>query len=46
VLYDAEFHLVDLGKQLRPIIEHYQKSEELRTCKQCGAVHEMSAVKT
>jgi 3-hydroxyanthranilate 3,4-dioxygenase len=40
VLYDAEFHLVDLGKQLKPIIEHFQQNQELRTCKQCGAVLE------
>ncbi len=40
VLHDAEFHLVDLGKQLRPIIEEFQGSEQLRTCKNCGAVME------
>jgi 3-hydroxyanthranilate 3,4-dioxygenase len=38
VLYDAEFHLVDLGKQLRPIIEYFNGHEEVRTCKQCQAV--------
>jgi len=38
LLYDAEFHLEDLGKQLKPIIEHYQGNESLRTCKACGAV--------
>lgn len=38
VLHDAQFHLVDLGVQLRPIIETFNKSEELRTCKKCGQV--------
>jgi 3-hydroxyanthranilate 3,4-dioxygenase len=39
VIHDAEFHLVDLGKQLKPIIEQFNSSEELRTCKSCGAVY-------
>jgi 3-hydroxyanthranilate 3,4-dioxygenase len=38
-VYDAEFQLVDLGKQLKPIIEQFRGSEELRTCKSCRAVH-------
>jgi 3-hydroxyanthranilate 3,4-dioxygenase len=38
LLYDAEFHLVDLGKQLKPIIDYYQGNEAVRTCKACGAV--------
>lgn len=38
VLYDAEFHLEDLGKQLKPIIDHYRGNETLRTCKACGTV--------
>ena len=38
MLYDASFQLVDLGKQLRPIIEHFYGDESLRTCKKCGTV--------
>lgn len=38
VLHDAQFHLVDLGVQLKPIIENFNASEELRTCKSCGQV--------
>jgi len=38
VLYDAEFHAVDLGTQLKPILERVHASEELRTCKACGTV--------
>jgi 3-hydroxyanthranilate 3,4-dioxygenase len=40
-LYDAEFHLVDLGKQLKPIIEKVRGSEELRTCKSCQTVNQV-----
>jgi len=39
VVYDAEFHTVDLGKQLKPIIEAFKGDEKLRTCKACGAVN-------
>jgi 3-hydroxyanthranilate 3,4-dioxygenase len=38
VVHDAEFHLVDLGKQLKPILEEVHASESLRTCKNCGTV--------
>ena len=38
VLYDSDFHLVDLGKQLKPIIEQFYGDEQLRTCKKCGTV--------
>ena len=38
VVHDAEFHLVDLGKQLKPILEEVHANEALRTCKNCGAV--------
>jgi len=41
LLYDAEFHLVDLGKQLKPIIEKFRDSPELRTCKSCHAVYQV-----
>jgi 3-hydroxyanthranilate 3,4-dioxygenase len=42
VVHDAEFHLVDLGKQLKPIIEQFRASKELRTCKECGTVYEVN----
>ena len=38
VLHDAQFHLVDLGVQLKPIIENFKSSAQLRTCKRCGHV--------
>ena len=38
MLYDANFQLVDLGKQLKPIIEQFYSDESLRTCKKCGHV--------
>ena len=38
VLHDAAFELVDLGSQLKPLIESFYASEELRTCAKCGAV--------
>src|SRR5262245_30976303 len=38
VVHDAEFHLVDLGKQLKPILEEVKKNPSLRTCPACGAV--------
>src|SRR5262245_39397367 len=38
VLHDAEFHCVDLGRQLKPILEQVHASTELRTCKACGTV--------
>jgi len=41
LLHDARFHLVDLGTQLKPIIEHFYASQELRTCKECGHVFEV-----
>jgi 3-hydroxyanthranilate 3,4-dioxygenase len=43
VVHDAQFHCVDLGKQLKPIIERFNGSEELRTCKACGAVYDVPA---
>lgn len=38
LLYDSDFHLVDLGKQLKPIIEQFYGDETLRTCGKCGTV--------
>jgi len=43
VVYDAGFHLEDLGKQLKPIIEQFNASEALRTCKACGTVYDVKA---
>ena len=32
------FQLVDLGSQLKPVIEEFYATESLRTCKHCGEV--------
>lgn len=39
ILHDASFELVDLGSQLKPVIEEFYATESLRTCK-CGTVME------
>ena len=41
ILYDEPFHCTDLGTQLKPIIETFHGSEDLRTCSKCGAVMEV-----
>ncbi len=38
LLYDAAFQPVDLGAQIKEIIERFRADEELRTCKACGEV--------
>jgi 3-hydroxyanthranilate 3,4-dioxygenase len=38
LLYDAGFELVDLGKQLKPLIESFFSDVDRRTCKKCGTV--------
>jgi 3-hydroxyanthranilate 3,4-dioxygenase len=38
VLHDAGFEPVDLGKQIKAMIEEFKSSPALRTCKKCGAV--------
>jgi 3-hydroxyanthranilate 3,4-dioxygenase len=38
VVHDVAFISVDLGKQLKPIIEEFRANASLRTCKQCGHV--------
>jgi 3-hydroxyanthranilate 3,4-dioxygenase len=42
-LHDAEFQLVDLGKQLKPIIEQFYATETMRTCRHCGHVMQVPA---
>jgi 3-hydroxyanthranilate 3,4-dioxygenase len=38
VLHDAAFEPVDLGKQIKAMIEEFKADAALRTCKKCGAV--------
>jgi 3-hydroxyanthranilate 3,4-dioxygenase len=42
-LFDSAFHCVNLGTQLKPIIEQFYADEKLRTCKQCGTVMSVPA---
>ena len=39
-LHEAVFDMKDIVKELPVIMNHFMDSEELRTCKQCGAVME------
>ncbi|MGH7658184.1 MAG: 3-hydroxyanthranilate 3,4-dioxygenase, partial [Gemmatimonadales bacterium] len=41
VLYDSDFQLEDLGKQLKPIIQDFYADESSRTCANCGHVMEI-----
>ena len=43
ILHDASLQLLDLGTQLKPIIENFYGDEALRTCKKCGTVHKVPA---
>src|SRR5579872_1062784 len=38
VLHDAAFEPVDLGKQIKAMIEEFNSSMSLRTCQKCAAV--------
>lgn len=38
IIYEESFHVVDLGTQLKPVIERWQQTPDLRKCKQCGSV--------
>jgi 3-hydroxyanthranilate 3,4-dioxygenase len=35
-LYEEYFHLTDIVKQLPPVMQRFNQSEELRTCNHCG----------
>ena len=41
ILHDPQFYLTNLGTQIKPVIQEFFGSEELRTCKKCGAVMEV-----
>ncbi|MBY0525930.1 MAG: 3-hydroxyanthranilate 3,4-dioxygenase [Gemmataceae bacterium] len=36
VLHDAEFQVVDIGKQIKAAIDHFKSDDSLQTCKACG----------
>ncbi|KAJ3105753.1 3-hydroxyanthranilic acid dioxygenase [Phlyctochytrium planicorne] len=36
IVYQESFHCVDLGTQLKPVIEKYAGDASLRKCKHCG----------
>lgn len=38
VVYEAAFHLTDLGTELKTVIEEFQSDDEKRTCHECGVV--------
>jgi len=38
MLYDANFQLVDLGRQVKEAIQDFYGDESKRTCRNCGAV--------
>ncbi|KAJ3100537.1 3-hydroxyanthranilic acid dioxygenase [Phlyctochytrium bullatum] len=39
IVYEESFHCVDLGTQLKPVIEKFAGDVSLRTCKKCGKVN-------
>ena len=39
-LHEATFEMTDIVNQLPPVMNNFMNSEELRTCKKCGAVME------
>src|SRR5687767_3247056 len=43
-LYEEYFELTDIVKQFPPLMKRFYESEDLRTCKKCGAVMEPPAV--
>lgn len=42
ILHDPSFYLTNLATQIKPVIEEFVAREELRTCKKCGAVMQMT----
>ncbi|KJE89776.1 3-hydroxyanthranilate 3,4-dioxygenase, variant [Capsaspora owczarzaki ATCC 30864] len=38
IVHEGTFHCVDLGSQLKPVIEGYYASTESRTCSKCGTL--------
>lgn len=44
ILYDPEFYLTDIVKQLKPLMETFWADESLRTCKKCNAVMQPPAL--
>ncbi|KAJ3352473.1 3-hydroxyanthranilate 3,4-dioxygenase [Allomyces macrogynus ATCC 38327] len=40
IVHEDSFYCVDLGTQLKPVIEQYAQTPALRTCKKCGTVNE------
>ncbi|MCA9738599.1 MAG: 3-hydroxyanthranilate 3,4-dioxygenase [Gemmatimonadota bacterium] len=41
LIYDVEWHLTQLDEEIKPRMEAFYASEELRTCKACGTVKEL-----
>ncbi|KAJ3242431.1 3-hydroxyanthranilic acid dioxygenase [Chytriomyces hyalinus] len=39
IVYQESFYCTNLGIQLKPVIEKFAASAELRTCKKCGTVN-------
>jgi 3-hydroxyanthranilate 3,4-dioxygenase len=38
-LHEAAFQPVDIGKQIKALLQQFNESPALRTCKTCGTVH-------
>ncbi|MFQ5462163.1 MAG: 3-hydroxyanthranilate 3,4-dioxygenase [Phycisphaerae bacterium] len=43
ILYDPQFYLTDIVKQLKPLMDAFWADVSLRTCKKCNAVMEPPA---
>ena len=42
IVHDESFHCVNLGTQLKPVIEAYAADESRRTCGSCGTVMQVA----